>query len=101
LKKGDYFGEIAVTTNLKRTCSACAVNNVTCGLISMEDLQTYIKTNSDFKNRMIAKVNTYQDNFFKFIITAIRNVGVFRIVPNHIVKNLLFKLKEKKYMKGS
>lgn len=46
-------------------------------------------------------MNLYKDNFFKFIITMIRNVGAFRVIPNHAVKSIIYKLNEKKFPKNT
>ena len=45
MKPGNFFGEIAVITNLKRTCTVSAVNNIICGQISKKDLNDLIKAN--------------------------------------------------------
>ncbi|CDW86569.1 voltage-gated ion channel superfamily [Stylonychia lemnae] len=101
LKQGDYFGEISIITNLKKTCSVYSVNNLICGLIPKKDLLDLILANADFKSRLMQRMNLYKDNFFKFITTMIRNVGAFRIIPNHVVKSIIFKLSERKYLKHS
>eukprot|EP00347_Sterkiella_histriomuscorum_P016745 403352016 len=101
LKQGDYFGEISIITNLKKTCSVYSVNNLICGLIKKKDLLELVSTNTDFKSRMMQRMNLYKDNFFKFIITMIRNVGAFRVIPNHAVKNIIYKLNERKFIKHS
>lgn len=31
----------------------------------------------------------------------IRNVGAFRVIPNHTVKNLIYKLSEQKFLRHS
>ena len=46
-------------------------------------------------------MNSYKDNFFKFITTMLRNVGAFRVVPNHTIKGLINSLSQRKYLKGT
>jgi hypothetical protein len=42
-------------------------------------------------------MNKYKDSHFKFLITMIRNIAVFRNLPSHLVKNIIYNLKERKF----
>jgi CRP-like cAMP-binding protein len=78
LKSGDYFGEIALATNLKRTSTVFAVSNVICGRINRQDFKELMQSNGVFKNRIMKKMKSYSDNFFKLIVTMLRNISFFR-----------------------
>ena len=89
-------------TNYKRTCSVYAINNTVCGIIKREDLLDLTKNNVELKNRIMQKMMTsYKDNFFKLLITMIRNVSVFRVIPNHVVQKIMLKLAEKRFYKDT
>jgi hypothetical protein len=73
-----------------------AVSTLVCGLIHKSDLLELMQHNADFKNRLMQKVNSYSDSHIKFLTLMLKNVGAFRGVPLHIIKNLIYKLRERR-----
>jgi len=82
LKIGGYFGEIALMTKLKRTCSVFAINNVIVGTVSKEDFIQLTETSTDFKHRVFNKIAMYKDQMWKSLIVMLRNLGPMRNVPS-------------------
>jgi len=61
LSKGGYFGEIALMTKLKRTCSVFAINNIVVGVVSKNDFIKLTETSTDFRHRVFNKIASYKD----------------------------------------
>lgn len=56
LSTGGYFGEIALMTKLKRTCSVFAINSVVVGVVSKDDFLQLTENSTDFKHRVLTKI---------------------------------------------
>jgi hypothetical protein len=65
LKVGGYFGEISLMTNLKRTCSVFAINNVIVGMVSKKDFKQLTESSTDLRNRVYNKMATYKDQTWR------------------------------------
>lgn len=60
-----------------------------------------MNTNADFKNKLYNKLSSYNDAYFKFLTTMIRNVFAFRTVSSSVLRNILYVLKESRATKGA
>jgi len=74
LTEGDYFGEISMVTNLRRTCSVYTVSNGYFAVIEKSRFLELANANVDFKHKLYNKINTYNDENFKATTTMIKNV---------------------------
>ena len=88
-------------TNLRRTCNVFAISKVICGKIHKDEFKLILQNNTDFKNRIMSRINNYKDSFFKFLVAMLRNIPSLRALPIHLLKNIIYKLKERKYTQGS
>ena len=88
-------------TNLRRTCSIFAVDKTVCGVITQENFMELVNTNANFKNKLTTKLNSYNDAYFKFLITMVRNVFAFRIITSKFLRSILYVLREKADLKNA
>ena len=74
LTEGDYFGEISMVTNLRRTCSVYTVSNGFFAVIGRSKFLELANANVDLKHKLYNKINAYHDENFKASVTMIKNV---------------------------
>ena len=70
-------------------------------MVKAEDFMELVNTNADFKNKLILKINSYNDAYFKFLITMVRNVFAFRTISSKFIRNILYVLREKGALKNA
>ena len=46
------------------------------------------------------RMKEYKDDYFKKLTMMVRNVGAFRSIPAHNIRDIVYKLKEHKYRAG-
>ena len=97
LKEGNYFGEISMITNLRRTCSVYTVSNGFFAVIEKDAFMTLANSNTDLKHKLINKINQYNDDNIKFQITMLKNVPVFRPLENNNLRLLCHKLRDERF----
>ena len=75
LHKGDYFGEISLLTNLRRTTSIFSSKdmNLTCGKIHTDDFMNLLTENPELKNHLKSHIDKYSDKNFKFLWLMLKN----------------------------
>ena len=102
LKMGDYFGEIGILTNLKRTTTCKASNFCTLSSICKERFQTakdsYVHVYQAFKSRIRV---LYTDFDFSFRRKMIRNIPYFRLLDDILADEIVQCLKPRRYEAGT
>jgi len=61
LSKGDYFGEVAIVTNLKRTASVKAIGNSYCMKINPDKIKDLKENFPHIIDELKNKARTYDD----------------------------------------
>ena len=61
LEVGNYFGEIAALSNLRRTCSVIAVNSMVIGKIKISAFRDFIQRHSNVHKKINKKIQSYKD----------------------------------------
>jgi len=92
LKPGNYFGEIALLSHLKRTCSVFSVSSTVCAYTTKEQFQKLIKGNPDLETRLFNNFNYYKDNWTKFLKMMICNIRGFSELNPKTLSELIYKL---------
>ena len=95
LKVGDYFGEISLLTNLRRTATVYSLLQTTVGWIATEDFNNLINENPDLKSPLMRKIDKYNDNFIKFLRTMVKNVNQLRKVSMNSIRAIVYLLKDR------
>jgi CRP-like cAMP-binding protein len=89
LKMGDYFGELSLLTNLRRTSTIYTLASTTCGFIENDDFEVLMKQNSELKATLLQKIYSYKDNYIKFLITMVKNVPQLRRLQTRSLRTLV------------
>ena len=80
LHPGDYFGEISLLTNLRRTTSIFSGKemNLTCGKIETDDFMALLSENPELKAFLKMQIDRYSDKNFKFLWIMLKNQPFLR-----------------------
>eukprot|EP00347_Sterkiella_histriomuscorum_P005402 403356751 len=101
LNIGDYFGEIGILTNLKRTASVKAVDYCTVSYLSRHALlstqEQYPTVFKSFKSR----ISQYQDFDFTFRRKMIKNIPYFHSIEDYLADEIAYLLRPKRYEIGT
>ena len=101
LDKGEYFGELAIIYNCKRTATVRTANYCTFAKIQSE---VFLKTCSTFMKKIQHSTLKYDDKLRRFKIKLLKQIEYFETFETD--KNPLFfddityYMKPKKYYKG-
>ena len=77
LEMGNYFGEIAALSSLRRTSSVVAVSSMVIGKMKIDAFQRFVTSNSNFQKRIRKKITQYKDYNIKMIFNMIRTSSLF------------------------
>jgi hypothetical protein len=94
LQMGNYFGELSLLTNLRRTATIYSISATTCGWIETEDFHSLVHQNSDIKAVLVKNLNKYKDSHIKFLITMVKNVPQLRRMQIPSLRALAFILRD-------
>lgn len=61
LKTGNYFGEVSLLTNLRRTATIYTLFPTITGWIASNDFKSLMEENADLKSNLMNKVQDYDD----------------------------------------
>lgn len=101
LKPGDFFGELALISNNKRTATVKSLNYWNWALLSREDFQDFCIFFPAVLNRLKKKISTYNDNWRIFQKKILRNVDFFNRLDEPTIDELSLTFRDKFYEKDS
>lgn len=101
LKHGDFFGELALISNNKRTATVKSINYCNCALLSREDFQDFCIFFPAVLNRLKKKISTYNDKWRIFQKDMLRNVDFFSRLDENTIDELSLTLRDQFYEKDS
>ena len=99
--KGQYFGEIGLLTNLRRTASIFALKNTLTGFIPKDDFNCLMRENKNLRINLVENLSNYNDNLIKFFRTMVKNVNLFRKLSDDSIRAIVFLLRDSKASKGN
>ena len=74
LKKGDYFGEVSLIFDLRRTASVTAQNYCTLGKLTLKTLHSILSHFPHFRNSLVQRTHNYEDTMKMFQIQSLRKI---------------------------
>ena len=102
LGKGEVFGEIAMLTELKRTCSIVTYETCLFQMLSRDDIehvkQKYPSLYDRIYDSMLSKYND-EDMLQKNVF--VHNVPYFRGLEQQTIQRIVYLIKQQAYEKGS
>jgi CRP-like cAMP-binding protein len=101
LKPGDFFGELALIANNKRTASVKSLNYCNCALLSKEDFQDFCIFFPAVLNRLKKKISTYNDKLRVFQKQMLRSVDFFSRLAEPTIDELSLTMRDQFYEKDS
>ena len=101
LYPGDYFGEIAILYDSKRSASVTSTNYTTLGLMSENDLLNIFEVYPFFRHELIQRTIRYDDDLKVFLESAMRSIDYLKGVPDDVICKIVFSMTFAKFDKGS
>lgn len=89
LNKGSYFGEVALLTSLRRTCSVFTVSNCFFSVIKKEKFIKYVNNNPEIMINLRRRINSYSDDLLNNLIIMVKNVPSFRNLSISSIKKIV------------
>ena len=78
LTAGNYFGEIAAISNMRRSASVIAISPMVIGKIKIDKFRTFMYSNNNFQKRIKTKIIlNYKDQNMKMIFNMIKSSMIF------------------------
>lgn len=98
---GDYFGEIAILYNCKRSTVVQAKHYTILGAISKEKMDGLFKEFPFFKHKLVQRTNRYDDNLKLFLECSLKTIDYFKSVPDETITKIIYSVEFAKFDKGS
>lgn len=101
LQPGDYFGEIVLLTETRRTATILTVNYTTLSMLSRSDFDELMSRYMTVKRDFMTKLHTYEDSWHAFLVRMLKSTPFLRKCSHEELSSLAFDLKHKRYEPGS
>lgn len=101
LYAGDYFGEIAIIYDCKRSTVVQSIHYSILGKISKDKLEVLFKEFPFFKQKLKERINTYDDDLKLFLECALKTIDYMQGVPDETITEIIFSVEYAKFDKGS
>ena len=97
LKKGNYFGEIALITNLKRTTTIKSVEYSTIAFLTRESFESIKKEFPQVYINFKENIKNYNDRDFEFRRNMVRNTPYFKHLDQEIIDEIVYLLRPNRF----
>lgn len=101
LYPGDYFGEIAILYDSRRSTSVTSTNYTTLGMIAEKDVINLFEIYPFFQQELINRTIRYDDDLKIFLESALKTIDYLHGVPDDIINKIIFSMTFAKFDKGS
>ena len=101
LKEGDYFGEVGIINEWKRTATVKSNNYSTLAYLNKELFGPIFEKHPLALKMIKDKRQTYNDGWKIFLLWNIRSVEYFKNAPDYLLEELYCDLKEESYENGA
>ncbi|CAI2372437.1 unnamed protein product [Moneuplotes crassus] len=104
IKEGEYFGEVALIKECKRTATVKSSYYTTCAGYHKTHLYDLFGKYKFIKTKMEKKIHkNYQDKWKKFMITALRNIVFLEnsTIPDEVIEEITYKVKTVTFTAGA
>ena len=86
LKPGQYFGEIALLTNLQRTATVKAIEFMTVAVLEKQDFDDLNVEHPEIFNKFRSKIKEYDDDDFEARREYTRNVPYLKTLSYRVIE---------------
>jgi len=97
LPPGSHFGEICLITNSRRTASVKSLNYCTIAQLDRDHFKEITKQHPEVITKMKEGLREYQDNYKLFVKRMVLSIPYLRQLPDQIVEEILYSLKQDHY----
>lgn len=101
LEKGDYFGEVALIYDLRRTASVTSQNYCTLGKLSLKTLHSILSNFPHFRKSLIERTHKYDDSMKMFQVQALRKIEYLANSKRDTISTLAYRMKAEVLEKGA
>ena len=101
LKSGDYFGEVAILNESKRTATVRSNNYSTLAYLSKFDFEAIFDKHPGAFRIIKDKRKSYSDEWKNFLILNLTSIEYLKSASEHIFQELYWDLKEETFEKDS
>lgn len=95
LHVGEYFGELSLIYNIKRTASVHTVTYTSVAFLSEEDFVSIITSFTDTVRIFKKEANKYNDHWKHFVITSLMKVPYFKSCSERVLNELIYAMEYK------
>eukprot|EP00347_Sterkiella_histriomuscorum_P009696 403340228 len=100
LKEGQFFGEVALLTKLKRTSTIKSSDFTNCAYMTKDDLQIMEEHYPHIVHQFRLKIKEYADPKMYFRRLMIKNLHYMRNLSDEIINEIICCLQVKRFAKG-
>ena len=98
LTTGDFFGEVSLIYNCKRTSSVIGNTYGTYGKLDEDTVHELFSKHPDFQDYLKDRIlRTYDDDLKVFLMSAFNDIDYLSGLPDEILVHLAFSMEVKKF----
>ena len=101
LREGQFFGEVALLTKLKRSATLKAADYSNCAYLTKKDIKKLEQNFPHIVQQFRDKIKDYSDPKMHFRRLMIRNLHYLRTVDDEIINEIICCLQVQRFAKGS
>jgi CRP-like cAMP-binding protein len=100
LRPSDYFGEISMIYDCKRTATVTSMKYSTLAMLKKDFYKEILIEFPNLQEQLKKSIFQYKDRMKRFIINSIMKIEYFQNIGDDAVHDIIYSLKGKKFNKG-
>ena len=97
LARGDFFGEVAMSRNCRRTASVKSKNYCVTAMLHRKDFTEIVERFPDFHDKLKRHSVTYKDDLKMQLKGAIMRTSYLKSLPDEIVDDMIYALRQEQF----